>query len=493
MRIATGTIAHESSTFTPIPTTYESFAVGSPLGIVRGQEILEAHRGTNREPAGYLESAEEHGFELVGLLWTATQPSAPIEASAWRRLKGEFIEHLQAAMPVDGGLFDLHGAMVAEGVEDGEGDLLEAIREVMGPDRPIFVTLDLHCNITPQMVANADVIIPCDNFPHTDLAERGREAADLIVRTLRGEIRPTMSWTQLPQLWVAGQFTGLEPFKSIIGRAHELEAQPGILTASVAPGFTWADIEHAGSSVIVIADGDQALADRESRALGEWVFAQREHFDAHMMSFDQALRAARAHDSWPAVISDPQDNPGAGTPGDSTGMLRAFIEADLQNALLACVWDPEVAAVATAAGVGAEITVEVGGKSIASQGAPVPITATVEHLWDGVFTIEGPMHAGIREDYGPTAVLRQGGVRVAVMTERSQIYDLEPIRKMGFDPAALRWIGLKSINHFRAAFSRVSDSIHRVEFPSCQPHDARKLPYRRLRRPIWPLDDDAAL
>ena len=121
------------------------------------------------------------------------------------------------------------------------------------------------------------------------------------------------------------------------------------------------------------------------------------------------------------------------------------------------------------------------------------MTATVEHLWDGVFTIEGPMHAGIREDYGPTAVLRQGGVRVAVMTERSQIYDLEPIRKMGFDPAALRWIGLKSINHFRAAFSRVSDSIHRVEFPSCQPHDARKLPYRRLRRPIWPLDDDAAL
>ena len=396
-------------------------------------------------------------------------------------------------MPVDGGLFDLHGAMVAEGVEDGEGDLLEAIREVMGPDRPIFVTLDLHCNITPQMVANADVIIPCDNFPHTDLAERGREAADLIVRTLRGEIRPMMSWTQLPQLWVAGQFTGLEPFNSIIGRVHELEAQPGILTASVAPGFTWADIEHAGSSVIVIADGDQALADRESRALGEWVFAQREHFDAHMVSFDQALRAARARDSWPAVISDPQDNPGAGTPGDSTGMLRAFLEADLQNALLACVWDPDVAAVATAAGVGAEITVEVGGKSIASQGAPVPMTATVEHLWDGVFTVEGPMHAGIREDYGPTAVLRQGGVHVAVMTERSQIYDLEPIRKMGFDPAALRWIGLKSINHFRAAFSRVSDSIHRVEFPSCQPHDARKLPYRRLRRPIWPLDDDAAL
>ena len=397
MRIATGAIAHESSTFTPIPTTYESFAEGSALGIVRGQEILEAHRDTNREPAGYLDSAEEHGFELVGLLWTATQPSGPIRGIGVESPEGRVHRALADAMPIDGGLFDLHGAMVAEGVEDAEGDLLEAIREVMGPDRPIFVTLDLHCNITPLMVAMADVIIPCDNFPHTDLRERGREAADLIVRTLRGEIRPTMSWTQLPQLWVAGQFTGLEPFKSIIGRAHALEAQPGILTASVAPGFTWADIEHAGSSVIVIADGDQALADRESRALGEWVFAQREHFDAHMAGFDEAVQAARAMDRWPAVISDPQDNPGAGTPGDSTGMLRAFLEADLQNALLACVWDPEVAAAATAAGVGAELTVEVGGKSIASQGAPVPMTATVEHLWDGRFTVEGPMHAGILE------------------------------------------------------------------------------------------------
>ena len=493
MRIATGTIAHESSTFTPIPTTYESFADGSALGIVRGQEILEAHRGTNREPAGYLASSEEHGFELVGLLWTATQPSGPMEATAWSRLKGEFIERLKSAMPVDGGLFDLHGAMVAEDIEDAEGDLLAAIRGILGPDRPIFVTLDLHCNITPLMVEMADVIIPCDNFPHTDLAERGREAADLIVRTLRGEIRPTMSWTQLPQLWVAGQFTGLEPFNSIIQRAHDLEAQPGILTASIAPGFTWADIEHAGSSVIVITDNDQTLADRESKDLGAWVFSQREHFDAHMVCFDAALRAARERDSWPAVISDPQDNPGAGTPGDSTGMLRAFLKANLQNALIAGVWDPEVAAVATTAGVGAEITVEVGGKSLPIQGPPVSMTAIVERLWDGEHVNEGPMHAGIREQWGPTAMLRQGGVTVAVMPGRSQVFDLEPIRKMGFDPESLQWIGLKSINHFRAAFSRVSDNIHRVEFPSCQPHDARELPYRRIRRPIWPLDNEAML
>ena len=493
MRIATGTIAHESSTFTPIRTTYESFACDSALGIVRGQEILDAHRGTNREPAGYLTSAEEHGFQLVGLLWTATQPSGPIEASAWRRLKGEFLERLEAAMPVDGGLFDLHGAMVAEGVEDAEGDLLEGIRVVMGPDRPIFVTLDLHCNITPLMVGMADVIIPCDNFPHTDLAERGREAADLIVRTLRDEIRPVMSWTQLPQLWVAGQFTGLEPFKSITRRVHELEGTPGIITASVAPGFTWADIEHAGSSVIVIADGDQDLADRESRRLGEWVFAQREHFDAHMNSFEEAMSAACVRGSWPAVISDPQDNPGAGSPGDSTGMLQAFLDADLQNALVAGIWDPEVASVATSAGVGAEMTVEVGGKSIATQGAPVHMTATVESLWDGEFVVEGPMHGGVHEQWGPTAMLRHGGVTVAVMTGRSQIFDLEPIRQMGFDPAQLKWIGLKSINHFRAAFSRVSSNIHRVEFPSCQPHNARKLPYKRLRRPIWPLDADVTL
>ncbi len=489
MRIATGSIAHESSSFTPITTPYESFAESTRGGVRLGAEIIEHCRGKNMDCGGYIDGAEKHGFELVPLLWTTTEPSYSIEASAYARLKDEFLKRLRAAMPVDGGLFDLHGSMTIQGIEDGEGDLLASIRDIMGPDRPIFVTLDCHCNITPEMAELADVLIPCDEFPHNDLRERGREAADLIVRTLNGEIRPTMHWRQLPMLWIAGQFTGMEPMDGIMARAHAIEAKPGVLTASISTGYAWADIHHVGASVMVVTDGDPALAAREAEALGDWIYAQREAFDAHLLSFEEAVRRAREADRWPAIINDPQDNPGAGTPGDSTGILRSFLDADLQDAVIFNIWDPEVAALATEAGEGAEITVDLGGKSSPAQGEPVRLTATVEKLWDARYTITGPMHTGGEGDYGPTALLRSGGVRVAVATKRGQVFDLDFPRGLGIEPAEMKWIGIKSIHHYYAAFGPIAGSIQRTEFPSCQPHDPRELPYTRIRRPIWPLDE----
>ena len=489
MRIATGSIAHESSSFTPIPTTYESFAERARGGIFRGAEIIEHCRGANMDCAGYIDGADQHGFELVPLLWTTTEPGASIESSAYARLKREFLERLEAAMPVDGGLFDLHGSMVIEGIEDGEGDLLASIRDILGPERPVFVTLDMHSNITPRMVELADVLIPCDEFPHNDLRERGREATDLIVRTLNGEIRPTTAWKQLPMLWVAGQFTGQEPFDSIMAHVHAIEAKLGILTASVATGYPWADIHDAGSSVMVVADGDPGLARREVDALGEWIYAQREAFGPHLLSFEEALRRARAADRWPAIITDPQDNPGAGTPGDSTGIVRAFLDADLQDALILNIWDPEVAATATETGQSAEITVDLGGKSTPAQGPAVRLTAGVEKLWNARYTITGPMHTGTVQDFGQTALLRCGGVRIAVTTKRHQVFDLDFPRGLGVEPSDLKWIGIKSIHHYYAGFGPIAGNILRVGFPSCQPHDVRKLPYRRIRRPIWPLDE----
>ena len=490
MRIATGSIVHESSSFTPLPTTYESFAESSRGGILRGAEIIEYCRGNNyTDCAGYIDGAEKYGFELVPLLWTATEPAFSIEASAYARLKEEFLERLQTAMPVDGGLFDLHGSMVIQGIEDGEGDLLNSIREIFGPERPIFVTLDMHCNISPLMAEMADVLIPCDQFPHNDMRERGREAAHLIVGTLNGEIRPTMAWKQLPMLWVAGQFTGMEPFDSITAHVHSIEAKPGILTASVATGYGWADVYDAGSSVIVITDNDPELAQREAEALGDWIWAQREAFGPHMLSFEEAVRRARQADRWPAIITDPQDNPGAGTPGDSTGILRSFLEAGLENAAIFNMWDPQVAAIATEAGQGAEITVELGGKSAPQQGPPVHLTATVEKLWNARYTITGPLHTGASNDFGQTALLRCGSLLIPVTTDRHQVWDLDFPRGLGIEPARLKWIGIKSIHHYHGAFGPIAGNILRVEFPSCQPHDLRKLPYKLIRRPIWPLDE----
>ncbi len=487
MRIATGSISHESSSFTPIPTPYEAFSHAT-RGFYRGGEVIEAMRGSNLGIGGFIEGADEHGFELAPIVWTFAEPSAFVESDAWRRLKAEFLARLENAMPVDGGLFDLHGAMVVEDVDDAEGDLLTGIREIFGPDRPIFVPLDLHTNIGPDMVAAADALIPCDHFPHTDLGERGREAADLIVRTIRGEIRPTMAWNRLPMLWVGGQYTGLEPFDSIVARAHEIETRPGVLTCSVAPGFPWADIPIAGASVIVVADGDAELARREATAYGDWIYDQREAFLPDLLDFDKALAGARAADRWPVVIADPQDNPGGGMPGDSTGIIRAFLDARLEDAVILTVWDPEVAKIAHAAGKGREITVDLGGKSAPSQGTPVHLTAEVQNLTDGRFEIKGPMHTGARQEMGLTAVLRTGGLRIVVTSNRFQAFDAETPRSVGIEPTEVKWIGVKSSNHFRAGYAPFAGSIFRVGFPSCLDRDPARLGYTRLQRPIWPLD-----
>ena len=487
MRIATGNIGHESSTFTPIETPYEVFQESS-RGFYRGPEVIEAMRDTNTGCGGFIDGAATHGYELVPLLWTFAEPSGPVHAEAWARLKAEFLERLEAAMPVDGALLDLHGAMVIQGIDDGEGDLLRGVRAILGPDRPIIVTLDLHANISDTMAELSDVIIPCDTYPHVDFRERGQEAADLMVRTLRGEIRPTMAVELLPLLWAGGNVTGFEPFDGIVARAHQLEAQPGILIASVNPGFAWADIPEAGTSVVVVTDDDPPRARREAKAYADWIFAQRQQFLVDLVTFDDALAEARSAGPGPIVIADGQDNPGGGAPGDSTGLLRAFLQHDFQDALVLTICDPETVQHAQSAGHDAEIEVDIGGKSHPDQGSPVRARATVERLLNLEFVIRGPMMTGMTQKFGPTALLRIGGVRVAVTTNRLQLFSLECPRALGIEPTALRWIGVKSSNHFRAAYGPIATQVHRVAFPAVQSHDPRDLTYQNLRRPIFPLD-----
>jgi len=489
MRIAIGNIGHESSSFTPVPTTYEHF-VGSKRGFFRGKEVIQQLEGTNVGCGGFIRGAREYGFDLAPLLWTFCQPSGPLEAGGWRRLKQEFLDRLGEAMPVDGALFDLHGAMVIEDVEDGEGDLLTGVREILGPDRPVIVTLDLHANITQRMIDMTQILLPCDHNPHTDFGERGYEAAGLMVQTLRQEIRPVMAWQQLPMFWGREQISGQQPFESVTERAHAIEAEPGILTCSYAPGFLWADIHDAGTSVVVVADGDEELAQQQASAFGSWIYARRAEFQGDADAWGDVLAESRKRGSWPVVIADQQDNPGGGSPGDSTGIIRAFIDADLEKALVAVVWDPESAAQAHAAGVGAELMLEVGGKSDPRQGPPVSMTAMVEQLTDGEYVSRGPMFTGVRQQMGPSALLRNGGVWMIVVSERHQALDAECPRSFGIDPTQMQWIGVKSSNHFRASYEPFAAAIYRVAFPSVQPFDPHQLPYRNLRRPIWPLDDD---
>lgn len=487
MRIATGNIGHESNSFTPIPTPYEAFAESS-RGLLRGKEVLAAMRGVNTGCGGFIQGAEAHGFELVPLLWTFAQPSGPVEAAAYRRLKEEFLERLQAAMPVDGALLDLHGAMVVEDLEDGEGDLLAAVRQILGPNRPILATLDLHCNLTQRMIDCADVLIPCDENPHTDLAERGREAADLIVRMLRQGLRPTMAWRQLPLFWGGHQLSQHEPYKSVLDRLHALEREPGLLTASVAPGFAWADIADVGASVVVVTDNEPERAQWEADALGDWIFSRRAEWQLQLLDVQEAFRQGRAGGAYPVIIADCQDNPGGGAPGDSTGMLQAFLQADLEEAAILAIWDPQAVQQALAAGIGSEITLEIGGKSSPLQGPPVSLRAQVIRISDGRYTNQGPMFTGVEENTGPTVVLQRKGLKVVLISRRTQVLDAEFPRSLGIEPTRLQWIGLKSSNHFRASYEPFAGAIFRVAFPSVQPYDLTQLPYRRRRRPMYPLE-----
>jgi microcystin degradation protein MlrC len=271
MRIATGGISHETSTFAPTPTTLREFENG--LGLFRGSTILEKLRGANNCTGGFIAGAERHGFELVPLLWTFAYPGGLIPRADYDALKGEFLDRLagaDAAGPVDGVLLDLHGAMVVEGIDDADGDFMAAVRRAVGPDRPVMATFDLHSNYTQLRLDAATAVIGFDTYPHVDNAERGREAADLIVRAVRGEVRPVMALRPLPLFWSAScQVTAHPPMDEAIRRVHEAERHPGVLSVTLATGFPWADVPNMGASVIAVADGDPRLARAAADEVGD--------------------------------------------------------------------------------------------------------------------------------------------------------------------------------------------------------------------------------
>ncbi|HVX62488.1 MAG TPA: M81 family metallopeptidase [Pirellulales bacterium] len=486
MRIAVGGVLHETSTFISTPTTLQDFENG--FGIYRGPEIFQRFRGANMCIGGFLDGAEKHGFEAVPLLWGFAYPSGLIERAAYDSLKQEFLERLQRAGAVDGVLLDLHGAMVVEGIEDGDGDFIASVRREVG-DKPIVVAQDLHGNHTPLRVAAADAIVGYDTYPHVDMGERGREAADIIVGALRGELRPKMALRQLPMFWgTRCQVTAHPPMDEVLRRVHELEQRPGMISVTIATGFPWADVPDVGVSVIAVADGDETLARAAADELGDWVWEHRERWHTPPMSVREALAAGEQAGRYPILLADQTDNTGGGAPGDSTEVLRTFLEMGLRDALILYMVDLESIALAQAAGVGAKISLRLGGKSDPRQGPPVECEAEVIALTDGKFAYDGPMYAGLTGNMGPSALLQVDGVLVVAVTKREQPLDPAFARTLGVDCAKLRYIGLKSSAHFRSGFEKLAGSIYNVDAAGILVHDFSQLPYRRRRRPLFPLE-----
>ncbi|HVC92180.1 MAG TPA: M81 family metallopeptidase [Pirellulales bacterium] len=491
MRIALGGVSHETSTFISTPTTMADFEQG--LGLFRGQEVIEHFRGTNMCTGGFIDGAAKHGFEAVPLLWTFAYPSGLIERRAYETLKAEFLQRLRTAEaeggPVDGVLLDLHGAMVVEGIEDGDGDFVESVRQACGLDRPIVMTQDLHGNHTLRRVKAADAIIGFDTYPHVDMGERGREAADLIVRMVRGQIRPVMALRQLPLFWgTRCQVTAHPPMDDVLRRVHELERRKGMLSVTVATGFPWADVPDVGASVIAVANGDQGLARAAADELGDWIWEHRRRWYHPPMTVREALAAGEQAGRYPILLADHADNTGGGAPGDSTEVLRTFLEIGLKDALLLYLVDHEAIEAAHCAGAGSRVRMALGGKSDAVQGPPVEVEAEVVALSDGRFAYDGPMYSGLPGNMGRSARLRVGGVTVVVVTKREQPLDPGFVRTLGIDCGAMRYIALKSAAHFRSGFEQLAGSIYNVDAAGILTHDFSKLSYKRRRRPIFPLE-----
>jgi microcystin degradation protein MlrC len=367
--------------------------------------------------------------------------------------------------------------------------LIEAVRAVIGPKRPIVVTFDLHGNHTSRRVKAANAIIGFDTYPHIDMAERGREAAGIIVRTIRREIRPVMAIRQLSLFWgIRCQVTAHPPMIEVMQRVHDIEARPGILAVTLATGFPWADVPEVGASVIVVADSDPDLAQRTADELGDWIWQNRDRWYTPPVTVREALAEGERCGRYPILLADHADNTGGGAPGDSTEILRTLLEIDTGESLLLYLVDPEVARQACDAGIGSRFLARLGGKSHPIQGPPIEAAVDVLAISNGDFAYDGPMYAGLTGNMGVSAWLRTGRVNIVVVTSREQPLDPAFARTLGIDCTKMRVIALKSAAHFRSGFERLAGSIFNVDAAAILSHDFSKLAYRKRTRPTFPIE-----
>jgi microcystin degradation protein MlrC len=495
MRIVTGGIAQETNTFQWQPTTLADFLRPGFGTFLHGAEIL-ALGGTGTVYGGVVSEATTLGVELIPTTYGAVMPGGRVERAAFDALRQQILAGIRAALPVDGVLLVLHGAMALSDHDDAEGLLLADVRALVGPGVPIVAPLDLHTNLSDEMVALADALVGYKEYPHTDMPETGARALEILAATIRGAVRPAMAHTRLP-LIVPNQAmvtTWQSPLKIAIDRAREIERQPDVLAATVLGGFPFADVPFGGISAVVVTDGDQALARRGADELAALCWRQRADFAIHPTPIADAIAdAIAAPDGSVYVLADIADSGASGTAGDGTAVLRGLIEVGARSAAVAQIMDPAAVAACVAAGVGSELTLSVGGKHDQLHGPPVDVTGRVRLIHEGSFPLAGPMGAGTTASRGRTVVLEiggPGGIELQLTELRGHPSDLNHFRAFGIEPTERRILVLKSAAHFRAAFEPIATKVIEVDAPGISSPNLTAFPYRRLRRPIYPLDPE---
>lgn len=483
MRIFTASLATETNTFSPVPTDRDSFLAAF---YAAPGEHPETPTLCSSPMVVLRKRAAAEGFTVIEGTAAWAEPGGLVQRQTYEGLRDEILDQLRAALPVDGVVLGLHGAMVAQGYDDCEGDLLERVRTIVGPDVLIACELDPHSHLTAKRVANADILAAFLEFPHTDFYERGEHVVDLALDALNGQTRPVISTFDCRMIAVLP--TSREPMRSFVDRIKALHGHDGILSVSVIHGFMAADVPEMGTQILVVTDNDRAKGDALAKRLGVELFGMREQTIMELVptgtGIDQAIAAHAADPTRPAVIADTWDNPGGGVAGDGTSILREIIARGINSVGVATIWDPLAVTFAHAAGEGAAIALRFGGKAGPLAGDPIDAQVRVLRVVD-----EGWQSFGrSRVTLGRSAVVRIEGTEIDVIlnTNRTQTFEPDIFSNLGIDPMAKDILLIKSTNHFFAGFQPIAARIIYVSAPTSYPTDPATTDYRKVSRPIWP-------
>ncbi|MCZ7583638.1 MAG: M81 family metallopeptidase [Deltaproteobacteria bacterium] len=486
-KIAIGQFAQESHSFSPIPGSWTQFEAGY---VLRGPKIIAHFQGTRDAIAGALEVAGRQGTDVVPLMACFATSSGPILQDVFDSLLDELLDRLRAVLPVDGVFMVLHGAMLAEHDDDATGRVLEAIREVVGPEVPVTGSLDLHANVTQKMVDQANVLVGYKTFPHVDMYETAARAMQHLADLIAGTARPVTALRCLPMILPGenGRTTD-GPFAEVIAQAIALESTPGVLSASAFSVQPWLDLPDVGCSVLVTTEDDPTLADREAEQLADAFWARRRAFDVQLVPIEEAIARAVVAERGPVIFSDASDAPSSGAPGDSTVILNALLEAGVNVETLINIVDPKAVDAAIRAGVGAEVTLTVGGRATAAFCAPATLTGRVRLIADGAFRFKGPGFHGVEFQRGRTTVVQAGAIFLEIMERPVVQWDPELYRSVGLEPRDARIVVVKSPAGFRAAYAPFAAEIIIVDAPGVCSSNLRSFPWKRIGRPCYPLDE----
>lgn len=465
-------------------TRYEDFTP------VFGQAVLERHRGKMTEMGGFIDIVTKARKQItpVCAAWAIT--ANRLLRPDFERLVNDFRANLSSAGKPEGLLLAMHGAQTAEGADDVEGHILSCAREILGPDIPIVLTLDLHANVTRAIVEHATAIVGYHTYPHVDMFETGQKAAKLMLGILSGKIRPAMAFRKLPLIVNAeNQQTSHGPARRLFARAEALESSGKAEAISIFSVQPWMDIHEMGSAVVAVTNGDPRAADRQAATIAQKFWDTKQDFEVTLTPVDEAIKLALETKGGPVVLAESSDSTGSGSPGDSTGVLKHLVKAPLTEPAAIFLVDPEAASTLAAAGVGATVTLAIGGKFDRKNSKPVRVTGRVSMISEGRWTARARgYNTGIETCMGTTVVFEVGMVRILIASRSSMTVDPELFRSHGIDPSYCKIVVVKSPNGFRAAYEPIAKRIFMVDTPGVSTAKLENMPFKRINRPIYPLD-----